>query len=59
MEYLVANHYDAVVNGLTTPYGFSIYKRMRFIHGYDDDENTEDENPLAFVCEEDFFIEFE
>lgn len=38
--YAFVNFKDQILFNLNVPYGYSPLKRMQFIHGYDDDEET-------------------
>ncbi|CAD8049074.1 unnamed protein product [Paramecium sonneborni] len=66
-QYILENHIEELIQNLNIPYGFTPFKRMQLIHGYDnDDEEIEDEFhqneediQIAFPLDEKLFQEFE
>ncbi|CAD8054374.1 unnamed protein product [Paramecium sonneborni] len=59
-KYILKHHLMDLLKNLNLPFGFTPQKRMKLIHGYDDDNNNEeiDEN-IAFPLSDKLFLEFE
>lgn len=48
-SFILKNHLDEILRNLNIPYGFTPFKRMQLIHGYD---NEGDENDDEFHAQE-------
>ncbi|KAM3128446.1 hypothetical protein pb186bvf_019454 [Paramecium bursaria] len=63
--FTLENHRNDLINNINIPYGFTAVKRMRLIHGYDDDDDTREDivvretDSLAFVLDEQLFLMYE
>ncbi|CAK60514.1 unnamed protein product (macronuclear) [Paramecium tetraurelia] len=59
-KFVLENYSTDLLKHLNLPFGFTPLKRMKLIHGYDDDENNEEiDQNIAFPLSDHIFIEFE
>ncbi|CAD8132172.1 unnamed protein product [Paramecium pentaurelia] len=59
-KYILENYSIDLLKNLNLPFGFTPQKRMKLIHGYDDDENNEEiDQNIAYPLSDTIFIEFE
>ncbi|CAK70543.1 unnamed protein product (macronuclear) [Paramecium tetraurelia] len=58
-DYILPQHYYEIIKNINLPYGFSPQKRLQFIHGYMEQDESQYNEFLTFVLKEEYFLEYE
>ncbi|CAD8147648.1 unnamed protein product [Paramecium pentaurelia] len=58
-DYILPQHYYEIIRNINIPYGFSPQKRLQFIHGYMESDESQYNEFLTFILKEEYFLEYE
>ncbi|CAD8096989.1 unnamed protein product [Paramecium sonneborni] len=58
-DFILPQHYYEIIQNINMPYGFSPQKRLQFIHGYMEQDESQYNQFLTYVLKEEYFLEYE
>ncbi|CAD8114659.1 unnamed protein product [Paramecium sonneborni] len=58
-DFIMPQHYNEISRNINSPYGFQPQKRLQFIHGYMESDESQYNQFLRYVLNEEYFLEYE